>query len=261
MELFLDTAFCNFYPENIPLTFESVRGYEFIYFLEGYGNIIVDDVIIPYQKDDIYFLKPGTKRIQHAFERTFYCCVRFESNECFDFLSEPIFHDTMQSIRDEFEKLVMDYEDKDFDYFKLCNYKVNEIIIRLARLIPSNTEEQSDIYHMIKDIDSTLLYTKTVQEMAESLNYSYDYFRHKFKSITGKSPINYIMDKRVSHARDLLRCGEYSCSEISDMCGFSSSTQFSIIFKREAGLTPLNYQKFLKQKLCASTVSKLHSLR
>ena len=49
-------------------------------------------------------------------------------------------------------------------------------------------------------------------------------------------------EARLEHAKDLLRAGEQSISEISEAVGYYSQFQFSRDFKKEYGLTPSDYR-------------------
>ena len=82
----------------------------------------------------------------------------------------------------------------------------------------------------------------TLQEMADEVSYSYDHFRHIFKSLTGKSPTDYLISKRVEYACELLSQEDLSCTEIAGICGFASSAQFSAVFKKKLGFSPKSYR-------------------
>ncbi len=66
----------------------------------------------------------------------------------------------------------------------------------------------------------------------ERSGYSYDHFRHMFKERTGLSPMNYIIDKRIDYAKRLIVSTDMTLSTISQECGFSTSSQFSSMFRR-----------------------------
>ncbi|MBQ8143763.1 MAG: helix-turn-helix transcriptional regulator, partial [Butyricicoccus sp.] len=80
-------------------------------------------------------------------------------------------------------------------------------------------------------------------ECARQLNLSYDHFQHKFKALTGLSPKQYLTRQRLSAAKNLLLSGTLSCTEIAQRCGFSTSAQFSALFKKEFGCAPTQFQK------------------
>jgi DNA-binding response OmpR family regulator/nitrogen-specific signal transduction histidine kinase len=85
----------------------------------------------------------------------------------------------------------------------------------------------------------------SIDEIAAELNFKRSTFYRKIKGLTGQSPNDYILVYRVKRAVQLIRSGEYSLYEVSDMTGFSSQSYFSVIFKKFVGMTPSDYKNSL----------------
>ena len=66
---------------------------------------------------------------------------------------------------------------------------------------------------------------------------------NKVKASTGKAVAEYIMEKRMNAAKDLLENSNLSITEISERVGFSSPKYFSTRFKAKTGDSPLAYRK------------------
>ncbi len=64
----------------------------------------------------------------------------------------------------------------------------------------------------------------------------------KMKSMTGKSPMDFIQNIRLKRAAVLLRSGLMTISEISDRMGFTSINYFDKCFKEQFGVTPTEYR-------------------
>jgi AraC-like DNA-binding protein len=63
-----------------------------------------------------------------------------------------------------------------------------------------------------------------------------------FKRYYGQTPRQYLIDKRMEHAKKLLKEGV----SISDTCfdiGYECPSSFSTLFKSRVGLTPTEFQK------------------
>ena len=69
---------------------------------------------------------------------------------------------------------------------------------------------------------------------------------HSFTKQIGVSPINYVINKRISEAKNLLKTTNYSIRDISSIVGFSTSSYFSQMFKKVTGLSPKEYKLQLK---------------
>lgn len=64
-----------------------------------------------------------------------------------------------------------------------------------------------------------------------------------FKNTYGLTPYKYLLDKKIEHAKNLLRNTNLSVKEISAKLKFTDEYYFSNIFKKKAGLCPSLYRK------------------
>lgn len=64
-----------------------------------------------------------------------------------------------------------------------------------------------------------------------------------FKKKMGLTIMEYILQTRLTMAKELLTQGERSVTQISHDCGFCSPSYFSRIFKEKVGQSPSKYQK------------------
>ena len=70
---------------------------------------------------------------------------------------------------------------------------------------------------------------------------------HKIRTITNKTPAEYVRDLRLRHACTLLERTDVNMSELAINIGFQTADNFINIFKEKYGITPLEYRmKFRK---------------
>lgn len=69
------------------------------------------------------------------------------------------------------------------------------------------------------------------------------YFRQLFKAHFGTSPRQYILELRLSRAKQLLAGSTLTVSEIAERCGFTSPYHFSRAFHHAVQCTPSEYRK------------------
>lgn len=84
-----------------------------------------------------------------------------------------------------------------------------------------------------------------VSELARLENMSESRFYTVFKSAMGKSPVDYIIDKRIEVACTLLSSMTASIEQIGRTVGFQDTQFFSKQFKSRMGMSPLQYRKSL----------------
>lgn len=83
----------------------------------------------------------------------------------------------------------------------------------------------------------------TLQTLSNLTYLNKYYLVHSFKEYKGISPINYLIDRRISESKHLLDTTNHSVAKIATMVGFSSQSYFSQIFKKETNMTPNQYRK------------------
>ena len=85
----------------------------------------------------------------------------------------------------------------------------------------------------------------SLTEVAELIRLHPTSFCRGFKQSTGLSPHRYALTHRVNRAKVLMSDQRLSLTEIALDCGFSSSSQFSVVFKRIAGVSPREFRRSL----------------
>ncbi len=78
--------------------------------------------------------------------------------------------------------------------------------------------------------------------VADAVGMSYFHFSRAFKQSMGMSLTNYIAEKRIEHAKELLNRTVLPISEIALRSGFASQSHFTTSFRRMAGSTPREFR-------------------
>lgn len=87
----------------------------------------------------------------------------------------------------------------------------------------------------------------TVQDIAHHIGLDRTYLYRVFKEVYGISIQNYILHFRLKKACHFLAYSNFSVSQISQYCGYSSVQQFSCIFKKNIHCSPSEYRKRQKE--------------
>ena len=120
----------------------------------------------------------------------------------------------------------------------------------LTELITQQTKKGTVLPPTPKYIKDAIRFVDThfqdkiaLTDIATFSNISKYYLSREFSKYMGQSISDYIINKRINYAKELLLYSEYSISEIAYLCGISHITHFINLFKRKEGMTPLNYRK------------------
>ncbi len=130
--------------------------------------------------------------------------------------------------------------------------KIKSIIYSLLSTL-SYSERQESIYSrgfntIAKGIDfleSDFKSETSIKSIAELCHVSESTFRRLFKEYTGKSPLEYRIERRISYAKKLLKTGSMSIIEVALETGFDDPAYFCRVFKKHTGVTAGEYLRSL----------------
>ncbi len=88
----------------------------------------------------------------------------------------------------------------------------------------------------------------TQTQVAEKFHFSAPYFARYFKKCTGMTFLEYLTAFRVDQARLLLAHGDDPVYQIAMETGFTDDRRLIIAFKKQYGVTPLQYRKSLTEQ-------------
>ena len=102
------------------------------------------------------------------------------------------------------------------------------------------------INEMLADDEANLY--KISSYLADKLNYSYAYLSNLFSENTYTSIENFIILKKVDHAKELIVNTDLTLTEIAFRLNYSSVAHLSGQFKKTTGLTPSAFQKIIQKR-------------
>lgn len=71
----------------------------------------------------------------------------------------------------------------------------------------------------------------------------------RFKQASNTTPLQYLQEQRIEHAKELLKHSNLVISEVSDQIGYSDASHFCSLFKKHTGVTPNEYRRLVRNKL------------
>ncbi len=136
-------------------------------------------------------------------------------------------------------------------YTQKISAHISSMLVDIGRACRSdglqNESRATPYSRSIKHVHTALTencgYHWTLTQMSELSGYSVSRFCSLYKKKYGSTPIEYLISRRISKAKHLLRLGRHNVTEISELCGFSSLHYFSVTFKKHVGLSPSEYME------------------
>ncbi|MEO1147847.1 MAG: AraC family transcriptional regulator [Cyanobacteria bacterium J06638_22] len=83
----------------------------------------------------------------------------------------------------------------------------------------------------------------TVAELAQVAGRPQFYFSRSFKATTGQSPYQYVLERRLARACELLAISALPLAEVASACGFYDQAHLTRGFKKQLGTTPGAYRQ------------------
>lgn len=152
-----------------------------------------------------------------------------------DYLLKPIEYNVLEDIIRRIEKEIL----------------TREKTLDLTEMVEDTTEaSQGEIVEQVKQIISQNLSLGNLQreEIAGMVHLSPGYLSRIFKKETGVALSDYITNKRIVMAKQLLTKTNLSITAIAEQVGLSYSSYFTRLFKEKVGITPQEYRQNSKSK-------------
>jgi len=92
-------------------------------------------------------------------------------------------------------------------------------------------------------IDANIAAPNPVMAMAECSGLTRRTFARRFRTATGKRPIEYVHALRIERARQLIEAGASPIDDVGYQVGYEDPTFFRRLFRRAIGLTPAAYRR------------------
>lgn len=109
----------------------------------------------------------------------------------------------------------------------------------------ANDERTSTISRIVREIQEKYTGNLTLTGLAEKYNISASHLSGQLKEELGMPFSEYIADRRVRLAKELLADERLSINEIAERVGYNDYFYFIKVFKKVTGISPSKYRKVL----------------
>ena len=101
---------------------------------------------------------------------------------------------------------------------------------------------RNKLKQVVNYINDNLDRNIALNELANLIDISPYYFCRLFRKSTGTTPYQYVIQRRVTKAKQLIKHSKMSLADITFECGFSSQSQMTQHFHKLTGITPKKYR-------------------
>ena len=232
--------------------------------------------VIPYDSETVVYI--DKKRIQ-SYPNSIFCLSPYINHHeiqnylppkyCAIFIAKELFVTNFKSYSDElpyFNGLVVDIKNnkldlliKDFIYESqnihtskdivmdtISTLITHEIIRNIVKCDVNTTvlTQNLIINETIKFINTNFEQEITIEDLATLSNLSKSHFTKKFTEEMKVSPMVYLKIIRLQNAKKMLLSNQLTITQISQQCGFNSTSYFTKLFKQTFNQTPKEFKSY-----------------
>ena len=237
---------------------------ELFYVIDGQGQFLIEDQTYPVSPSDLVIVNPNVAHTEVSLnasplkyivlgvegleltatnndDNTNFCIINFKTHK--------------DNILLCLQNMLTEIETKHPGYEIVCQDLMEILIVLLGRqtnfstiLTPVNKKASRLCGSTKRYIDAHYQDNITLDQLADVCHVSKYHLAHAFTEEYGISPINYLISKRISEAEHLLKTTDFSLSLISSTTGFSSSSYFAQIFRKQKGMSPTEFRKLSRKE-------------
>ncbi|MBB6019092.1 AraC-like DNA-binding protein [Paenibacillus sp. JGP012] len=120
--------------------------------------------------------------------------------------------------------------------------RLHRLLIRLIRNVKSNAAPQAGMDQVLNYMTHHYMKEIRIEQLAAMAGLSVNHFTRTFKREFHMTPVEYLMQQRISKAKQLLFSTE-KIRVIAERVGYKDEHYFSRVFKKREGIAPTLYMK------------------
>lgn len=252
--------------------FRIVRDYEFDLYLGGEREIYIDGVHYHISEGSLVFRKPGETIVGYGNYDMYMLTLDFSGSKINDLKNYYRDSNTPQQpicpldALNQIPSVFVPYRQNDlkelYEKLSLCSppnivnedlqkaYIAEFLFLVLADAYKEQTNtQQSDGSSYVKKacnyINRHYSEPLTVEGIANHLSLNKNYLIRLFKEELQTTPLQYLSETRLFHARYLLIHSDYPIHQVANLCGYHTPSYFIKEFKARFGKTPRSYRQAL----------------
>ena len=229
--------------------------FHFIYVIEGVGSITIGNTTLTLTPGNLY-LTP--KEVEHSFFNseedileTYEIKFRLGREDTKAISAMPYMLDAVEGeigdtlcsiLRESQEEKPLSDSIIDLQFKLFLNYvlRLGEGAATVQKLKQkgASLEIEKTVSYILENLSKN----PTLNELAKIAGFEKNYFLRKFRAQIGKTPLEFMRQKRIEAAKSLLQYSDLNVTQIAEELGFKSIHYFSKVFYEQTGIRPLKFR-------------------
>lgn len=242
--------YCNISVDKCsPIAKHPISCYDLTFVLKGSMMYIADNEKYVLCENDAILLPPGT--VRQRFEgtrRVQYVSFNFKIfSDCElalpRFMKNAVDQDirTLMGVFSQ-KHLSTRYNSRE----RLCNL-LNYILYELLNTVELKSNDPQ-VIKIERFIDDNIFGRITLDMIAQHVHLSKEYVAYLFKKHMGITVIDYVNEKKMILAKNMIQTGEMSLKDVAENLGYENYGYFSRLFKKHFNTSPISFKKNSEQR-------------
>ncbi len=231
-----------------------VNSYEIELPVTNGGFSYINNEVYPIETNRIICAKPGQWRKTKAPFVCQYIRIIPNNGEICNILKtlpDSVILENANAVCTLFNEIIQEYTNSSHNFSLMLYAKLLMLISELQfNCINSKTTvakgrkvNMQAVEIAIDYINENYMCKITLNDLSNLVHLSPIYFRQLFYDSTGMTPYDYILDKRIEKAKELLTMSNMPIVDIAINCGFTVQAYMGKVFRQITGYTPFKYRK------------------
>lgn len=235
---------------------KNLDSYLIVLVLSGSGTLMYENKIFPLQQGSCFFIDCMTPYYHQSNPKDpweliwvhFQGATTREYYHFFSGLSTPVLAPiAFAELREKFNSLLFVNKETNLSAEIASSRLIMDILSILLQEITttkeSSTPHKTNLESVRNYLDEHYTEKFSLDHLAEEFFISKYYLCREFKNLYGVTLNHYVIAKRITFAKKLLRFSSYTLEEIALKCGFYDASYFNKQFKKSEGISASDFRK------------------
>lgn len=148
-------------------------------------------------------------------------------------------------LRDLLSEMREEYSKKEPHYEAIVRTQLVQFLAYVNRYFAKHAESRAPysrgmetIRQVLRELEARPEHAWTLKELSEQAHLSASRFSSLFAQVVGTSPMDYLIQLRLSRAVELIESTDRKIIDIASECGFRNLSNFNRLFKQHIGKLP-----------------------